>query len=386
MTAIEPLRADPARTLLTLRDLTDPAQGPHALQLLVAAIERELADTWAIPVHQHRPNPVVPIVDNYDRLGYPPDAIARDTRYSRYLSDELMLRAHTSAAMPDLHRRVAAGSLHAGERDLVLTVPGLAYRRDAVDRHHVGEPHQLDVWRLRRDGAPLTVDDLEHLIATIVEVAAPGRRWRTEPREHPYTVRGRQVDVATDDGGWLEIAECGLTHPTVLRDAGLDRTASGLALGMGLDRLLMLRKGIDDIRLLRATDPRIASQMVDLAPYRPVSSMPPVRRDLSIAVAADQDAELLGDRVRAALGDDATSVEAIEVLSRTPIDGLPPQAVARLGGRTGQDNVLVRIVLRDLDRTLTADEANVLRDRVYAALHEGDVHQWAATGPPATGP
>jgi phenylalanyl-tRNA synthetase alpha chain len=194
-------------------------------------------------------------------------------------------------------------------------------------------------------------------------------------------VRGRQVDVATDDEGWLEIAECGLTHPAVLRAAGLGGTATGLAVGMGLDRLLMLRKGIDDIRLLRATDPRIASQMVDLAPYRPVSSMPPVRRDLSIAVAADQDAELLGDRVRAALGDDATSVEAIEVLSRTPIDGLPPQAVARLGGRTGQDNVLVRIVLRDLDRTLTAEEGNVLRDRVYAALHEGDVHQWAARPP-----
>ena len=87
---------------------------------------------------------------------------------------------------------------------------------------------------------------------------------------------------------------------------------TGLAIGLGLDRLLMLRKGIPDIRLLRATDPRIAWQMLDLAPYRPVSLMPPVCRDLSIVVdtAADTLAEDLGDEVRGALGDRAELVEA----------------------------------------------------------------------------
>jgi phenylalanyl-tRNA synthetase beta subunit len=53
---------------------------------------------------------------------------------------------------------------------------------------------------------------------------------------------------------------------------------------MGLDRALMLRKGIDDIRLLRSTEPRIAAQLFDLSPWRPVSCQPPVRRDLSIVV------------------------------------------------------------------------------------------------------
>src|SRR5690606_13285616 len=141
-------------------------------------------------------------------------------------------------------------------------------------------------------------------------------------------------------------------------------------------RLLMLRKGIDDIRLLRATDPRIAGQMLDLEPYQPVSTMPAVRRDLSIAVDADLDAELLGDRVREALGPDASSVESVGILSRTPVEQLPPTAVERLGARPTQVNMLVRVVLRDLDRTLTAEEGNRLRDRIYAALHERDTHQW----------
>jgi phenylalanyl-tRNA synthetase alpha chain len=118
--------------------------------------------------------------------------------------------------------------------------------------------------------------------------------------------------------------------------------------------------------------------MGDLAPYRPVSTMPPVRRDLSIAVDADDAAEDLGDRVREALGEDADSVESVEIRQETPYAELPAQARARLGARPGQKNLLVRLVLRPWDATLSDHAANVLRDRVYAALHQGDAHQWAA--------
>jgi phenylalanyl-tRNA synthetase alpha chain len=151
----------------------------------------------------------------------------------------------------------------------------------------------------------------------------------------------------------------------------------GLALGLGLDRFLMLRKGIPDIRLLRSTDTRIAEQMLDLAPYRPVSSMPAVSRDLSVAVDDDEDVELLGDRVRDALGDDAAAVEEVTVRSETPYEQLPRAAIERMGVAPGQKNVLVRVVLRDLERTLTDSEANGLRDRVYAALHRGSAYEWA---------
>jgi phenylalanyl-tRNA synthetase alpha chain len=190
------------------------------------------------------------------------------------------------------------------------------------------------------------------------------------------------VDVCWD-GTWVEIAEGGLAHPEVLARAGLGGR-SGLALGMGLDRLLMLRKGIPDIRLLRSADPRVSGQMTDLAPWWPVSAMPPVRRDLSVAVDADEAAEELGDRVREALGPDADAVEEVAVLAETGYEQLPAPAVARLGIRQGQKNVLVRVVLRHLERTLTDEEANRLRDRIYAALHRGTSHQWAARSPAMT--
>jgi phenylalanyl-tRNA synthetase alpha chain len=344
---------------LGLRDLTDPDAGEHAMQHVVSAIEYGLARAWMIPVRRDPGPRIVSVTDNYDRLRYSPEAVTRDRRYSRYLDGGRMLRSHTTARIPAL---LDANGLP----DVLLSVPGVCYRRDVIDRHHVGEPHQLDLWRIRRSGPALTEADLVHMIGLVMAAVLPGLPWRTQPNTHPYTLAGREIYV-----GDVEVGECGLAHPEVT--GGL----SGLAMGLGLDRLVMLAKGVDDIRLLRSTDPRVAAQMRDLSPYRPVSAMPAAHRDLSLAVAGDLDAELLGDRVRDLLGPDAASVEEVAVRSETGYDELPDSARARMGLRPGQKNVLLRVVLRDLTRTLTAAEANALRDRVYAGLHEGEVYEWA---------
>jgi phenylalanyl-tRNA synthetase alpha chain len=178
------------------------------------------------------------------------------------------------------------------------------------------------------------------------------------------------------DARWVEVWECGLAHPGVLAAAGLPGRG-GLALGMGLDRLLMLVKHIPDIRLLRSADPRITGQLLDLARYQPVSSMAAITRDLSVAVPDDDDEETLGDRVRDALGAGTSCVEEVRVLSATAYRQLPASAIRRLGAKPGQKNVLVRVVLRDLGKTLTHQTANALRDRIYLALHQGTEYQWA---------
>jgi phenylalanyl-tRNA synthetase alpha chain len=254
---------------------------------------------------------------------------------------------------------------------VLLVLPGLTYRRDVVDRLHVGTPHQVDLWRVVR-GRPVSTEELREMVDAVVGAVLPGA-------QHPYTTGGLQIDVETADGP-VELAECGLAAPHVLERAGLDpRRNTGLALGMGLDRALMLRKGVPDIRLLRATDPRIAGQMLDLAPWRPVSALPAVRRDLSIVLDGPEvDPELLGDRVRTALGPEADALESLAVLAATPHEDLPAPARARLGTRPGQLNALLRLVLRPVDRTLTDAEANAVRDRVYAAVHEGPHDEWAA--------
>jgi phenylalanyl-tRNA synthetase alpha chain len=257
--------------------------------------------------------------------------------------------------------------------DVLLVCPGIVYRRDAIDWQHCGTPHQLDLWRITRRAMRNT--DMDEMIAVLLGAIITGLPHRQQPRTHPYTRHGRQVDIR-QDGRWVEVWECGLAHPQVLSAAGL-AGRSGLALGMGLDRLLMLVKHIPDIRLLRAGDPRITSQMHDLARYRPASPMPAITRDLSVAVPEDDDEETIGDRVRDALGADASCVEEIRVLSATACQQLPASAVSRLGAKPGQKNLLVRVVLRDLDTTLTSQAANALRDRIYRAIHQGTRYQWA---------
>ena len=370
---MHPRTLDPEalRRALELRDLTDPARGPHAMQLLLGRVVDALASRWGCAVRTHRADPVVSVGDNYDRLHYPPGGAARDARYTRYAGPDTLLRTSTTALVPPALRLLAADP----PADVLLVCPGLVYRRDSIDRLHVGEPHQVDLWRVAR--RPLGTDALREMVDAAVGAALPGAAYRCNPAEHPYTLHGLEIEVR-DGARWVEVGECGLALPAMLAEAGLDtRRHSGLAMGLGLDRLLMLAKGIRDIRILRSEDPRAAAQMLDLAPWRPVSDQPAVRRDLSVATAPDRTPEEIGDRVRQALGCRADALEAVEVLSETPGEELPPAAAERLGILPGQKNVLVRLVIRDLARTLTSAEANELRDAVYAALHEGTAWQWA---------
>jgi phenylalanyl-tRNA synthetase alpha chain len=380
------LSPDAVERALSLRDLTDPSQGPHAMQLLVDAAAGVLTRAWGCPAIVERAHPLVTVADNYDRLLYPPGGATRDARYTRYVTRDTLLRTQTSAMIPPLLKRLAQPGWSVNRPgqeppdDVLLVCPGLVWRRDRIDRLHVGEPHQLDLWRIRR-GPPLAGAELDTMIRLVIGALAPGRAIRLEPTVHPYTAGGLEVHVEAG-GEWVEVAECGVAHPLLLREAGLPEDASGLAMGLGLDRLLMLAKGIDDIRLIRSEDPRVASQMLDLAPYRPVSRHPAVKRDLSVAVGEWRGVEELGDRVREALGARAGDVESVEVLSETWSRALPAPARERLGMRGDQKNVVVRITLRAVGRTLTDAEANRLRDEVYAAIHEGARAEWACGVPP----
>ena len=120
--------------------------------------------------------------------------------------------------------------------DVLIVCPGLTYRRDAIDRLHVGEPHQLDLWRVSR--RPLDRGALEEMIAIVGDALLPSTPLRSDPAQHPYTLEGLEVHSSVK-GRWVEILECGLAHPRVLGTAG-SNARGGLAMGIGLDRVLML--------------------------------------------------------------------------------------------------------------------------------------------------
>src|SRR5436190_5140344 len=130
---------------LAVRDLSGPESGPHAMQSIVSSLVSALVSASGTCPVVHRGSPIVSIRDNYERLCYPGDAVTRDARYSRYVSETHMLRSHITAMIPGLLDR-----LDPGVGDVLLAPVGLVYRRDVIDRLHVGEPHQMDLWRICR--------------------------------------------------------------------------------------------------------------------------------------------------------------------------------------------------------------------------------------------
>ena len=178
-----PLPTNALNAALSVRDLTDPTRGPHALQLLVDDAIKSLSAAWPSQVRLIRTGPVAAVEDNYDRLGHAPDAIARDVRYSRYVSDDCMLRSHTSAGVPPALRQLAAKPKALD--DVLIALPGICHRRDAIDRLHTGTPHQLDLWRVRRDGRRLDSTDLSGMVGVLLDTLVPGRHWRWNVARHP---------------------------------------------------------------------------------------------------------------------------------------------------------------------------------------------------------
>lgn len=150
------------------------------------------------------------VSDNYDRLFYEPEALARSTRYTHHVDGEHILRTHTTAAIPELLAETAS--------DRFLVCPGLVYRRDVVDRLHVGEPHQVDLWIARR--GRLRRADLMRMIDVVVTALLPGHAYRCNETWHPYTVNGLEVEVAVGER-WVELFECGEIHPWLLNESGL---------------------------------------------------------------------------------------------------------------------------------------------------------------------
>jgi phenylalanyl-tRNA synthetase alpha chain len=134
------------RQALNLRDLTDPDDGRHAMQNLIDDVLAALRNAWGCEIKIHRGSPIISVEENYNKLRYPRDGIARDARYTRYVTKDALLRTMTSAMIPQAMSSVADNL----PEDVLLACPGLVYRRDCIDRLHTGEPHQLDLWRIHR--------------------------------------------------------------------------------------------------------------------------------------------------------------------------------------------------------------------------------------------
>lgn len=367
---IKPISAEAKKKYLSIEDLTQSKE-PHVIKIVYEKIKQKIEETHSdSEVEVYRENPVVTIEDNYDNLLIAKDNISRSSTYTHYIDEKHILRTHTSANIPGILRNLAKQD---DWQDVVILLPGLAYRRDVSDKKHVGEVHMLEMWRIVKNTKrhTITKGGLLEVVHNVASVAAPGWRLRIEDSPHPYTNQGIEVNAVKGDRD-IEILECGLIKEKILQNAGLDpEEYSGWALGMGLDRLVMTLKDVPDVRYLRSSNSRIAEQMKDLQPYQEVSNQPAIKRDMSYSVPKEYVEEDISSDIRDALAENVDSLEEVEILSETSYRDLPEVARQKLGILEGQKNMLVRVTLRHLEKTLTNEEANKMYKRIYPLINKG---------------
>lgn len=353
---------------LAIVDLSADASPPHAINLLANELLSTLSSMGWPVAEQIRGPRIVSAEENYGLLGYGADEITLGSAHTRWVSSNELLRTQTTSGIPRA-LKAAARTRRAGEQ-LLIASPGITFRRDTRDRWHCAEPHQMDIWLLS-DKMEATTERLLQLVRDILDSAVPGMAWVHTSSPHHYTEDGIEVNVLAPERP-VEVLECGRIAPSLLDRLGIDsRTHGGLALGMGLDRLVMLRKGIPDIRLLRDPHPKAQAQMLHLQPWESISRLPSTCRDLSVAMAPAQSEECITEKIIAAAGSRGHWIEEVTIKGRWPESALPETARQRLGIMPGQENVLLAMVLRDCSRSITAVEANQLYEEVQVALHEG---------------
>lgn len=353
---------------LELNDLTELKHPAHAIGLLLDEVLEGLkARGWPDAQVLRGPR-IVSAQENYGLLGYDPAEVTLGSEHTRWVDEHSLLRTQTTSQIPKALQQ-AAQNRKAGEL-ILLAAPGITFRRDSRDRWHCAEPHQMDIWVLG-DPQLSTREHLLRLVADILECSVPGMSWIYQSSPHHYTEGGIEVNLLLDKQP-IEVLECGCIARSLLQRLGVDPAKhGGLALGMGLDRLTMLRKGIPDIRLLRDPNERVQAQLNDLLPWKAVSRLPSISRDISLAVTPGLSEEVLTEKMLLAAGDNAAWIEEMHIKGRWAMADLPVQAIERLGLLPGQENVLLRVVLRDCSRSITTSEANALYERIQSALHEG---------------
>lgn len=187
---------------------------------------------------------------NFGALNIPPDHPARDMQDTFWLADGNLLRTHTSP--------VQVRALEAGPPPIRAVAIGRIFRHEELDATHENTFHQVEGLLIDRD---VSAGHLVWVLRTVLH-GLFGRdvEVRLRPAYFPFVEPGFEMDMRFR-GRWMEILGCGLVHPRVLQAGGVDPEAfSGFAFGMGVDRIAMLRHGIEDIRHLMAGDLRFLGQ------------------------------------------------------------------------------------------------------------------------------
>jgi len=199
---------------------------------------------------------------NFDKLNTPPDHPARDVQDTFYITDDIVLRSQTSP--------VQARVMENQKPPIKIICPGAVYRSDSVDATHSPVFHQIEGLVVDKN---IAMTDLKGTLEMFAKKClGENTKIRFRPHHFPFTEPSAEADVSCfvcggkgcrvcKGEGWIELLGCGMVHPNVLKNCGIDpEEYSGFAFGFGVERIAMAKFGIEDMRLLFENDTRFLKQ------------------------------------------------------------------------------------------------------------------------------
>ncbi len=199
---------------------------------------------------------------NFDKLNTPPDHPARDVQDTFYITEDIVLRSQTSP--------VQARVMENKKPPIKIICPGAVYRSDSVDSTHSPVFHQVEGLVVDKN---ISMTDLKGTLEMFAKKClGENTKLRFRPHHFPFTEPSAEVDVSCfvcggkgcrvcKNEGWIELLGCGMVHPNVLKNCGIDpEVYSGFAFGFGVERIAMAKFGIEDMRLLFENDIRFLKQ------------------------------------------------------------------------------------------------------------------------------
>ena len=202
------------------------------------------------------------VFNNFDGLNAGPNHPARDPSDTFYISDDILLRTQTST--------VQVRTLQKEEPPIKVIAPGRTFRCDTPDATHSPMFHQLEGLVVDEG---ITMADLKGTLDSFAkQLFGPETKTKFRPHHFPFTEPSAEMDVSCfkcggkgcrvcKGSGWIEILGCGMVHPNVLKVGDVDTEKyTGFAFGIGVERVAMLKYGVDDIRLFYENDMRFINQ------------------------------------------------------------------------------------------------------------------------------
>jgi|Transcript_15024 phenylalanyl-tRNA synthetase alpha chain len=302
-------------------------------------------------------DPIVTCKQCFDDLRIPPEHPGRSKSDTYYITDDTLLRTHTSA-----HQ-----SMHLRDGYECFLCAGDVYRRDEIDASHYPAFHQLEGVKLfdpetvkaadglskeewlESDECKMIGEDLKATLEGLMDhlFGPVEKRWADD--YFPFTEPSFECEILYE-GEWLEVLGCGVIHTEVLEMAGRE-DRRGWAFGLGLERLAMVLFKIPDIRLFWTDDTRFHKQFKagEITTFKPYSKYPPCYKDIAMWLPEDYEENDFFEMARGVAGDLVEKIDCVDEFTNP---------------KTNRTSKCYRITYRSMDRSLTDDEVNALQDNL----------------------